>query len=177
MTDTATRLAFARAAQAQRRLHRRPPASPRASPGARGGGSPTQRRGQAYESAALRWLARQGLRPLARNLRCRAGEIDLAMRDGEVLVLVEVRARAHAGYGGAAASIGASKQGRLARAAALLLPVLLRRHWPGAPPPVRFDVVAFEAGRPHWLRGAFWLAEHAPAQGRRGQDAQGWRVR
>ncbi|WP_262358276.1 YraN family protein, partial [Bordetella pertussis] len=79
-------------------------------PGARGGGSPTQRRGQAYESAALRWLARQGLR----------GEIDLAMRDGEVLVLVEVRARAHAGYGGAAASIGASKQGRLARAAALL---------------------------------------------------------
>ncbi|WP_262357828.1 YraN family protein, partial [Bordetella pertussis] len=79
-----------------------------ASPGARGGGSPTQRRGQAYESAALRWLARQ----------------DLAMRDGEVLVLVEVRARAHAGYGGAAASIGASKQGRLARAAALLLPVL-----------------------------------------------------
>ncbi|MGK0622545.1 hypothetical protein QJT91_11905, partial [Bordetella bronchiseptica] len=48
---------------------------------------------------------------------------------------------------------------------------------PGAPPPVRFDVVAFEAGRPHWLRGAFWLAEHAPAQGRRGQDAQGWRVR
>lgn len=84
------------------------------------------------------------------------------MRDGEVLVLVEVRARAHAGYGGAAASIGASKQGRLARAAALLLPVLLRRHWPGAPPPVRFDVVAFEAGRPHWLRGAFWLAEHAP---------------
>jgi len=42
---------------------------------------------------------------------------------------------------------------------------------------VRFDVVAFEAGRPHWLRGAFWLAEHAPAQGRRGQDAQGWRVR
>ncbi|WP_154584669.1 YraN family protein, partial [Bordetella pertussis] len=103
-------------------------ASPRASPGARGGGSPTQRRGQAYESAALRWLARQGLRPLTRNLRCRAGEIDLAMRDGEVLVLVEVRARAHAGYGGAAASIGASKQGRLARAAALLLPVLLRRH-------------------------------------------------
>lgn len=99
------------------------------------------------------------------------------MRDGEVLVLVEVRVRAHAGYGGAAASIGASKQGRLARAAALLLPVLLRRHWPGAPPPVRFDVVAFEAGRPHWLRGAFWLAEHAPAQGRRGQDAQGWRVR
>ncbi|CFU26235.1 Uncharacterised protein [Bordetella pertussis] len=55
--------------------------------------------------------------------------------------------------------------------------MLLRRHWPGAPPPVRFDVVAFEAGRPHWLRGAFWLAEHAPAQGRRGQDAQGWRVR
>ncbi|KDB73215.1 YraN family protein, partial [Bordetella bronchiseptica] len=78
MTDTATHLAFARAAQAQRRLHRRPPASPRASPGARDGGSPTQRRGQAYESAALRWLARQGLRPLARNLRCRAGEIDLA---------------------------------------------------------------------------------------------------
>lgn len=175
MTDTATRLAFDRAAQAQRRLRHRPPPPSRASPGA--GGSPTQRRGKAHESAALRWLARQGLRPLARNLRCRAGEIDLAMRDGGVLVLVEVRARAHAGYGGAAASVGASKQGRLARAAALLLPGLLRRHWPGAPPPVRFDVVAFEAGRPRWLRGAFWLAEHGPAQGHRGQDTEGWRVR
>ncbi|MCD0502496.1 YraN family protein, partial [Bordetella petrii] len=31
------------------------------------------------------------------------------------------------------------------------------RHWGGRIPPARFDVVAFEAGRAHWLRAAFGL--------------------
>jgi putative endonuclease len=113
--------------------------------------------GLQYEDLALEWLSTYGLIPLARNLRCRAGEIDLALRDGDILVLVEVRARSNARYGGARASVNRSKQARLARAAAYWLPALSRAYYAGITPPTRFDVVAFEAQTPHWLRGAFCL--------------------
>lgn len=117
--------------------------------------SPTQRRGDRAEAAALALLQDAGLVLLARNLACRAGELDLVMRDGDVLVFVEVRARSSARYGGAAASVGVDKQRRLQRAAARFLPVLARRHWSGALPRCRFDVIALEADGPLWLRGAF----------------------
>ncbi len=160
MTDETLRLACELALAARRlanrrrrRAERRPPAErppPRR--------SPTQLAGDRHEAAALRLLRAQGLALLARNLRTRAGEIDLAMRDGDTLVFVEVRSRGRTRYGGAAASIGREKQARLARAAAHWLPELARRHWQGRPPPARFDAVVFEAGHPQWLRGAFWLA-------------------
>ena len=117
-----------------------------------------QRVGDAHEDAALRLLQARGLVLLARNLACRHGEIDLAMRDGAVLVFVEVRARRDARFGGAAASIGAAKQRRLAQAAAYWLPRLAARHWRGVPPAARFDVVAFESGVARWLRDAFLVA-------------------
>ena len=119
--------------------------------------SPRQRTGDAHEDAALRLLQAAGLVLLARNLHCRAGEIDLAMREGDVLVLVEVRSRQADAYGGAAASIGRDKQARLARAAAHWLPELARRHWRGRPPAVRFDAVLFDGGQVQWLRAAFEL--------------------
>lgn len=119
--------------------------------------SPTQRKGLDFEDQALELLVRAGLHPLARNLRAGPGEIDLAMRDGDALVLVEVRARAGASHGGAAASIDPAKQRRLARAAALLLPGLAHRHWQGRIPPVRFDAVLFDGGQVQWLRHAFML--------------------
>jgi len=117
--------------------------------------SPSQRRGDIHEARALATLEKAGLILLARNLRCAAGEIDLAMRDGTTLVLVEVRARSHEGYGGAVASVDRAKRSRIRRAAALLLPGLARRHWAGALPPVRFDVVAYGPKGEVWLRGAF----------------------
>ena len=119
--------------------------------------SPLQRNGAYYEALALRLLRAHGLTPLARNLRCRAGEIDLAMREGTTLVLVEVRARRHSSYGGAAASIDRGKQARLARAAATLLPSLTYRYWAGHVPRARFDVVTFDATGPQWIKSAFWL--------------------
>ncbi|MGY0505505.1 YraN family protein [Luteimonas sp. e5] len=113
--------------------------------------------GAAVEAAAAQWLQRQGLTPLARNVRYRDGELDLVMRDGDVLVFVEVRYRADAAFGGAAASIGAAKQRRLIRAAQRFLasePALARL-------PARFDVIAAEgdpaAPRLQWLRDAFRL--------------------
>ena len=50
--------------------------------------------GSAAEALAARYLAGQGLSPLASNFRCRFGELDLVMTHGTVLVVVEVRSRA-----------------------------------------------------------------------------------
>jgi len=115
--------------------------------------SPTQRAGDAGEDRALALLVARGLTLLARNLSCPLGEIDLVMRDGSTLVFVEVRARQHRQYGGAAASVGATKQQRLVHAARFFLPTLTRQHCQGVEPACRFDVVAFDDGAPVWLRG------------------------
>ena len=116
--------------------------------------SPAQRRGDQGEDRALELLIAHGLHLLAHNLSCPMGEIDLIMRDGKVLVFVEVRARGSDRYGGAAASIGPDKHRRLRHAAQFFLPILARRHWHGQEPVCRFDVVALEASEIHWLRGA-----------------------
>ncbi len=93
-----------------------------------------------------------GLVPVARNLRYKVGELDLVMRDGATLVFVEVRARRSLAFGGAAASVDARKQMRLRRAAQCYLQAAFgQRAWPAC----RFDVVAFEAGEPRWLKAAF----------------------
>lgn len=116
----------------------------------------TKARGDAAEDLALAHLLRSGLRLLERNYRVaagpsrRAGEVDLILldRDG-TLVFVEVRARAHASHGGAAASVTPAKQARLVYAARHYL----LRH--ASPPPCRFDVVAIDGAELNWLQGAF----------------------
>lgn len=118
-------------------------------------GSPTQQRGQMAESRAAAWLAARGLTLLERNLRCKGGEIDLVARDGPQLVFIEVRLRACARFGGAAASIDARKQARIARAARFHLPGLAARHFGGRIPPCRFDVVSIDGRRTEWIRHAF----------------------
>ncbi len=124
--------------------------------GVRVGKVATKARGDAAEDRALAWLQARGLKLVQRNYRVafgpsvRGGEIDLVMRDADgTLVFVEVRARARAGHGGAAASVGGRKQQRLIRAAQhylLRLPVL---------PPCRFDVLALEGETIEWLQAAF----------------------
>lgn len=109
-------------------------------------------RGAAAERMARMHLQQAGLHFLAANLRYRVGEIDLLMRDGPVLVFVEVRSRRSSAYGGAAASVDARKQLRLRRAAQCLLRERFgHADWPAC----RFDVVAIEAGRLAWIRDAF----------------------
>jgi putative endonuclease len=114
--------------------------------------APKQREGADAEARAEAFLGAHGLVFVERNVRFRGGEIDLVMRDGAHWVFVEVRARRDARWGGAAASVDARKRQRLALAANLYL---LRRFGQRAWPPCRFDVVAFEAGVPNWIRGAF----------------------
>lgn len=112
-------------------------------------------RGDAVESAALRFLEANGLRLLARNASARGGELDLVMRDGATLAFVEVRYRGNAAFGGGAASVDAGKRRRLVHAAQ----AWLLRHPQHTDAPCRFDVVAAsgDPATPHfdWLRDAF----------------------
>lgn len=111
----------------------------------------SKRVGAEFEALALDFLRRQRLRLLARNVTCRGGEIDLVMRDRDgALVFVEVRARAGARYGGAAASIGEHKRRRILLAARYFL-----AKCGGDASPCRFDAVVFEGRRLVWLRDAF----------------------
>lgn len=112
--------------------------------------------GDAFELHALRYLMRRGLALIARNVRYRGGEIDLVMRDRDgTIVFVEVRSRRRIDYGGALASVGARKRARLILAARLFL-VARAGHVAGrAPPPCRFDIVAFERGKLSWVPDAF----------------------
>ncbi len=115
--------------------------------------STTRQRGAAAEDRALAHLQAAGLRLLERNYRTPGrggGEIDLIVRDADgTLVFVEVRSRTSRAFGGAAASIGATKQRRIVFAARHYL-----SRW-GAPPPCRFDAVLIEGDSVQWLRAAF----------------------
>jgi len=69
-----------------------------------------------------------------------------------VLVFVEVRMRRSNAFGGAAASVDALKQKRLARAAQHWLLQHYGQRWPAC----RFDVVCVQAdGTMEWIRNAF----------------------
>ncbi|TAM12259.1 MAG: YraN family protein [Nevskiaceae bacterium] len=114
--------------------------------------SPTQHAGHAAELRAARLLASHGLHHVAANWRCRGGELDLVMLDHGTLVFVEVRARRNPNYGGAAASVDARKQRRLAHAAR----AFIATHPEHAARVARFDVVAIDgAAEPQWLQSAF----------------------
>lgn len=55
--------------------------------------------GQYGEDIACRVLSEQGLTVLARNWRCREGEIDIVAADDTVLVVCEVKTRASTSFG------------------------------------------------------------------------------
>jgi putative endonuclease len=107
--------------------------------------------GRAAERLAAQFLEARGLKILERNFRCRAGEVDLIVRDGRTIVFVEVRLRAGDAFGGAVASVDARKQAKVLRAA---------RHYLAGKPeqPCRCDVVALDrlaADGIQWIRDAF----------------------
>lgn len=110
--------------------------------------SPKQEQGRAAEDLALAWLQERGLVLVEANFRCKAGEIDLIMREGNTLVFVEVRQRAAGSPVSAAASIGPSKIRRIVRAAQVYLQGLQRL------PPCRMDVVAIDGDTLEWIRSA-----------------------
>jgi putative endonuclease len=117
--------------------------------------------GEKTEELALEHLRSAGLKLVIRNFRCRVGEIDLVMLDGDCLVIVEVRCRqpgaaASSRFASAIQSIGPQKQRKLAKAALFFL----AKHKAFQNHKVRFDVVACDGPMPdqyklQWIRDAF----------------------
>lgn len=114
--------------------------------------------GDRGEDRAELFLSGRGLRPLTRNYRCRAGELDLVMidpdtPDGEVLVFVEVRTRGPGSLVDPFATVDRAKQHKLIQAARhfLMSYPQFDRH------ACRFDVIGLEdpEAQPDWLKSAF----------------------
>ncbi len=82
-------------------------------------GARARRRGRRAETIAALLLRLKGFRILARDLRLRAGEIDIVARRGGVIAFVEVKARRDLAE--AAESLRARQRARILRAAGAYL--------------------------------------------------------
>ena len=119
--------------------------------------------GRRGEDLAHRYLRREGFIIVARNYRLASGEAeaDLIARDGEDLVIVEVKTRETAEYGAPERAVNPEKQRRLIRVG--------REYARKTGTPwerVRFDVVTVVMGEPPaivLLRAAFQTPQKASA--------------
>ena len=105
--------------------------------------------GARFEERAADFLKCRGYDVLERNFRTKLGEIDIVARDRDTIVFVEVRSRSSASFGRAAETVGPLKRRRLVRTA--LAYAQARR----LDCPLRFDVIAVEAGRLEHICDAF----------------------
>jgi putative endonuclease len=108
---------------------------------------------------AARFLQREGVKILVRNYRARCGEIDLMGREGNELVVVEVKTRHILARLRPEHAVTWSKQRRIIATANHYLRELDCR-----PPPVRFDIVEvhFAPGqwpKCRWIRHAYSLTD------------------
>lgn len=104
-------------------------------------GSAASRRaalGRYGEELAARLLRARGMTLLDRNWRCDAGELDLVLRDGDDLVVVEVKTRTSDACGTPHEAVHPEKLARLRRLAARWL----AEHDDARPAGVRVDLVA-----------------------------------
>ncbi|NED96961.1 YraN family protein [Phytoactinopolyspora alkaliphila] len=107
------------------------------------------------EEIAVRRLEEDGLRILARNWRCPAGELDIVAEEGDVVVVCEVKTRSGLGFGSGLEAVTREKGARLRRLALAWLEANGRRGRP-----MRIDVIAVhrrpdEPPRVEHVRGAF----------------------
>lgn len=113
-------------------------------------GSGRQRLGAVGELLALRHYEQGGYEVLARNWRCRSGELDLVVGRGSQIVFVEVKSRSSLAFGHPAEAVTAAKQQRLRRLALQWL-----QHSGCRAVELRFDVVAVTGGRLEVFEAAF----------------------
>jgi putative endonuclease len=103
------------------------------------------------EATVARWYERRGYEVVARNWRCRDGELDLVLRNGRTFVFCEVKTRSSDAFGAPVEAVGREKQARLRRLAARWLEDAA----PMRPAQIRFDVASVLAGDVEVLEGAF----------------------
>ncbi|MBP1961128.1 YraN family protein [Paenibacillus aceris] len=113
--------------------------------------------GKLGEDAAEAFLSKQNYRIVARNWRCRTGELDIIAEQAGTLVFVEVRTRRSSGrFGLAKESVDIRKQLKVKETAQYYLHRFQKYELP-----VRFDVIAVEisteGAAPHieHIEGAF----------------------
>ncbi len=107
-------------------------------------------KGQHYENLALSYLLDQGLELIARNYRCKWGELDLLMQERGTLIVIEVRYRKNDHYGSAVESVTANKQGRIVAATKHYIMTYKINQ------PIRFDVLAISGDiQIDWIKNAF----------------------
>ena len=80
----------------------------------------TQQRGRAGEALAVAYLEVLGWTIQGRNLKLGGIEVDILAREQSTSVIVEVKYRGRADYGGAAEAMGREQRERLRRAARAL---------------------------------------------------------
>lgn len=111
--------------------------------------------GDVAETRALNWMQQNGLKLIRRNYRCRQGEIDLIMHDGEFLVFIEVRHRTLGTHGAASETVTLRKQRRIVMAARHFI----ANNSISADQCMRFDVIGLgphdESGAIDWIPNAF----------------------
>jgi putative endonuclease len=107
-------------------------------------------RGAGGEDAAAAWYAARGYRVLARNWRCRTGEIDLVVARGGLVVICEVKTRRGDAFGGGFEAVGWEKQRKLRQLAELFLAGCA-----SMPESVRFDVASVAGARRGWTVEVF----------------------
>ena len=103
------------------------------------------------EDLAAAWYEANGYTVVARNWRCRDGELDLIVRQGRLFVFCEVKTRTTDAFGAPVEAVTRTKQQRLRRLAARWID---EGDGP-RPVEIRFDVASILAGNIEVLEGAF----------------------
>jgi putative endonuclease len=98
-----------------------------------------QKPGEAGESLACEFLRRLGYEIVARNFRCRSGEVDVVAKHGKTTVFVEVKDRSSASHGEGHEAVTFGKRRRIIRAAQLY--AASRGLFDS---PLRFDVISID---------------------------------
>lgn len=111
-----------------------------------------QRLGAAGEQQAADWYVAHGYEVLARNWRCRDGELDLILTREGVVVISEVKTRSSLAYGHPAEAVTRAKQRRIRGLASRWLG---EGHVSERPAAIRFDVVAVLPGEVSVIEAAF----------------------
>ena len=113
--------------------------------------------GDKYENLAAAYLDKFGCRVVAKNFRCRRGEIDLIVRENNAIAFVEVKYRSNENFGSALSMVTPAKQRKLIYAAQ----IFLQQNSKLSSLDARFDVIGITPSgvgnelEYEWIRGAF----------------------